>query len=222
VQVSQIGKGDLAAQRRRRRDRYKGCRICGAPLAKWCGDCRAVSTVLTGRPPESLALFVDGSYVTASGDRSRPRASRQLYAPLRHSIMRDHPDWAAARVEAALVEALVGAMPDDRPGHGGAGLVLATVVVGPIVGTILAMRSCAFTVDNSSEAELQAVIRGARWAPGVPIYTDSESTCWAATSSNRDLDVRFLTENVRGPAHAKAHELSVEGRLRCANHAAVP
>jgi hypothetical protein len=220
MSVRQIGKGDVAAQRRRRKARYRGCRICGELRVKWCGDCRAVATVLAGRPLENLALFVDGSYVTASGERARPRASRQLYAPLRHAIMREHPDWDIARVESALVEALVGFTPDDRPGHGGAGLVLATIIVGPIAGEVLATRSCAFVADNSSEAELQAVIRGARWVPGVPIYTDSESTCWAAISSNRDLDVRFLSENDRRPAHAKAHELSVEGRSRQLTQAA--
>lgn len=96
---------------------------------------------------------------------------------------------------------------DDGPGHGGAGLVL----VGPSK-EILASRSCAFSASSSSDAEWHAVIRGARWARGVIIYTDSEST--ATIAMNKDYDVRFLREQDRGEAHDLAHRLSVEGRSR--------
>jgi len=113
-------------------------------------------------------LYVDGSFVTLSGDRA-----------------------------------------DGGPGHGGAGLVLARET-----GEILATRSCAFFAVSSSDAEFQAVIRGARWVRNVVIYTDSESTCKIATASNQDLDVRFLELSDRRSAHALAHQLSVEGRIR--------
>lgn len=163
-----IGKGDIRAQRRRRKARYRGCAVCGDPSAKLCADCRAIEAVLAAEWPPILSLFVDGGFVTQSGERDA-----------------------------------------EEPGHGGAGLVLATSV-----GKILAARACAFPADSSSDAEFQAVIRGARWAPGAVIYTDSESTCWAAISSNGNLDVRFLRDHERGPLHAMAHQLSVEGRLR--------
>lgn len=163
-----IGKGDIQAQRRRRKARYRGCAVCGEPNAKLCADCRAIEAVLATEWPPSLSLFVDGGFVTLSGERH-----------------------------------------DDGPGHGGAGLVIATSV-----GKVLAARSCAFPAQSSSDAEFQAVIRGARWAPGVVIYTDSESTCWAAISSNSNLDVCFLRDHERGPLHAMAHQLSVEGRQR--------
>jgi hypothetical protein len=166
-----IGKGAIRSQRQRRRARYHGCWICGDPNVKRCEGCRAVEEVLSIYWSPSLSLFVDGGFVTQSGERD-----------------------------------------DSGPGHGGAGLVLASST-----GKILASRSCGFPAANSSDAELHAVIRGARWAPGAVIYTDSESTCGAAILSNNKLEVCFLRDHERGPLHALAHQLSIEGRLRQAN-----
>lgn len=202
-------KGDVRGQRKRRKDRYQGCRICGVSEAKWCAGCRSVDTILALHARATLSLYVDGSFVTASGERDRPRVGRGKYAALRDEIVRTNPDWTAMQVDVALREALIGKQLDDRPGHGGAGLVLVTST-----GVVIATRSCAFAADNSSEAERQAVIRGARWASGVTIYTDSESTCVAAASSNKALDVRFLPEAARTMPHEIAHTLSVEGRQR--------
>lgn len=206
-----IGKGDIRAQRRRRKARYRGCAVCGEPNATLCADCFAVRAVLAVHWAPSLALFVDGGFLPSGPDaRDVPRTRRSRYAPLRERIGQEHPEWNSDRVEASLVEALTGAAPRNLgPGHGGAGLVLATTG-----GHILASRSCAFPADKSSDAELQAVVRGARWAPGAVIYTDSESTCWTAIAANKNLDVRFLREDARGPLHALAHQLSVEGRQR--------
>jgi len=191
------------------------CWICGDPGEKRCRSCRAVEAVVGVHWRSGLSLFVDGSFVTASGERDRraPRVHRARYAALKDRIAREHPDWGPPHVDAALTEALVGTdLRDAGPGHGGAGLVLAAPT-----GEILASRSCTFSAESSSDAELSAVIRGARWAPGVIIYTDSESTCWAALSSNDKLVVRFLREHDRGVAHAFAHQLSVDGRLRHAS-----
>jgi len=163
-----VGKGDIRAQRRRHKARYRGCAVCGDPGGKRCDGCRAVEVVLAGEWEPLLVLYVDGSFVTLSGDRA-----------------------------------------DGGPGHAGAGLVLTRES-----GEVLASRSCAFFAESSSDAELQAVIRGARWARGVVIYTDSESTCDAAMGSNKDLDVRFLDHANRRSAYALAHQLSVEGRTR--------
>jgi hypothetical protein len=171
-----IGKGDISAQRRRRKARYRGCAVCGDPGAKFCEGCRAVQEVLAGEWEPTLLLYVDGSFATLSGDRS-----------------------------------------DGCSGHGGAGLVLTRET-----GEVLATRSCAFAAVSSSDAEFQAVIRGARWAPGVVIYTDSESTCDAAMTSNKSLDVRFLVHADRRSAHALAHQLSVEGRTDKAGSAPDP
>ena len=163
-----VGKGDIAAQRRRRKARYRGCAVCGEPGSKLCDGCRAVEGVLVAEWEPLLVLYVDGSFVTFSGDRA-----------------------------------------DGGPGHAGAGLVLTRET-----GEVLATRSCAFFAESSSDAEHQAVIRGARWARGVVIYTDSESTCEIAMASNNELDVRFLELSDRRSAHALAHQLSVEGRMR--------
>lgn len=194
------------------------CWICEESGTQSCQQCLDVEAILATCRPSKLSLFVDGSFATMSG-RERPRVHRQRYAILRDRIAHDHPDWDTSRVEDALTEALTGAAPDDGPGHGGAGLVLATTA-----GEILTSRSCAFGAANSSDAELQAVIRGARWAPGIVIYTDSEPTCAAAASSTaaavlflheiEPKPVRFLHEHDRGAAHALAHQLSVEGRQR--------
>lgn len=100
-------------------------------------------------------------------------------------------------------------------GYGGAGLVLVDAV-----GAVIASRSCGFMAEGSSDAELHAVIRGARWTPGVTIYTDSESTCRTARSSNNCLDVRFLHPRERTHAHELAHRLSVEGRIALADRIA--
>jgi len=212
------GKGDVRSQRQRHRSRYRGCRVCGEPREKWCVDCRAVEAVLATEWAPNLSLFVDGGYLPAGVDhRDRPRFGRARYAALRGRIVTDHPDWDAGAVEVELASALgVDVTVDEGPGHGGAGLVLVGAA-----GTVLAARSCAFPATSSSDAEFQAVVRGARWAPGAVIHTDSESTCWATISSNRNLDVRFLPERDRGDAHALAHRLSVEGRLRHAARAAM-
>jgi hypothetical protein len=93
-------------------------------------------------------------------------------------------------------------------GHGGAGLVL---VRGE---EILASRACGFLSESSSDSELQAVIRGGRWAPGVSIYTDARDLAAQMMRINPHLAVQYLPPEKRGEAYAIAHRLSVEGRCR--------
>lgn len=96
----------------------------------------------------------------------------------------------------------------DGLGHGGAGLVL-------IRGAeILASRACGFRVPGSSDAEYHAIIRAARWAPGVEIYTDSRDMPDRFVRVNPDLVVRYLVPSQRSEAYVLAHRLSVEGRCR--------
>jgi hypothetical protein len=112
----------------------------------------------------------------------------------------------------------VGREHERRPGHsyGGAGLVLVRLT-GKMTkirkSEVIANRACGFTASSSSEAEFQAVIRGARWAPGVTIYTDCRST--AEYLGHRELCVRYL--NLAGGkwrTHDLAHLLSVQGQCR--------
>jgi hypothetical protein len=99
--------------------------------------------------------------------------------------------------------------PQDS-GHGGAGLVL-------LRGKeVLASRACGFSATSSSDAELHAVIRAARWAPGVPIYTDARELPAKMTLVNPALVVHYLAPGRRGVAYALAHRLSIEGRCRVA------
>lgn len=166
----QVGKGDVASQRKRRKSRYRGCRVCGIPNAKWCAECRVVVDVLSLHWSPALSLIVDGGFMSVSEERS-----------------------------------------DAGVGYGGAGLVLVDAV-----GAVIASRSCGFMAEGSSDAELHAVIRGARWTPGVTIYTDSESTCGTVVRRGGQLDVRFLHPHERTHAHELAHRLSVEGRIALA------
>lgn len=94
-------------------------------------------------------------------------------------------------------------------GYGGAGLVL---VRGALpTGEILDEVACSFGADGSAEAELQAVLRASRWAPGAAIYSDA-----------RELEPRVAEHGIRvsylggkrPSTHARAHVLSVEGRCR--------
>ena len=159
-----IGKGDIRSQRARRRDRYRGCPVCGLRGAQ-CTECdlgkRLVSLHGTGK----LTLVADGSFVDSS---------------------------------------------QDSGGHGGAGLVL-------IQGDeILASRACGFQAVNSSDAEFQAVIRAARWAPGVPIYTDARELPGKMMGVNPCLVVHYLAPGRRGEGYVLARRLSIEGRCRLA------
>lgn len=158
-----FGKG-VRSQRQRRRDRYRGCRVCGVRGAQ-CTECGLGEQLVAIHGYANLALVVDGSFVE----------SRR-----------------------------------DDLGHGGAGLVLVLVETGEVV----ASRACGFRASNSSDAEYHAVIRAARWAPGVAIYTDAKDLPDKMTRINPDLSVRYLDPSDRADAYALSHRLSVEGRCR--------
>jgi hypothetical protein len=98
-------------------------------------------------------------------------------------------------------------------GHGGAGLVL--VLVQDFA--VLASRACGFRTEGSADAELQAVIRAARWVSGVAIYTDARELPAKIRSFNPRLAVHYLDpgdHRRRSDAYVLAHRLSVEGRCR--------
>ena len=203
-----IGKGDIRSQRQRRRDRYRGCRVCGVRGAQ-CTECGLGEQLVAIHGYASLTLVVDGSFVPAGKDaRNAPRIHRERYAKLKDQIANEHPDWTADCVEAVLIEALTGAPPHDEPGHGGAGLVL---VRGD---EILGSRACGFRASSSSDAEFHAVIRASRWASGVAIYTDARDLPVKMARVNPDIAVHYLDPNARTDAYALAHRLSVEGRCR--------
>lgn len=157
----QVGKGDISSQRRRRRDRYRGCRVCGVRYVQ-CTGCGLGEQLVAIYGYANLSLVVDGSFVASP----------------------------------------------DGLGHGGAGLVL---VRGD---EILASRACGFRVPSSSEAEFHAVIRAARWAPGVAIYTDARDLPATLAGVNPRLAVHYLRPDDRAAAYELAHRLSVEGRCR--------
>lgn len=164
-----VGKGDIPRQRARRRDRYRGCPVCGLRGSQ-CTECGLGAKLVALHGLTDLALVVDGSFV----------------APLQVD-------------ESSVVP------PQDR-GHGGAGLVLLRSK------EVLASRACGFSATSSSDAELHAVIRAARWAPGVPIYTDARELPAKMALVNPSLVVHYLAPGRRGIAYALAHRLSIEGR----------
>src|SRR5512143_1070120 len=59
-----IGKGDIKAQRQRRRERYRGCRVCGL-RDQQCTECDRGKELVELHGETNLALFVDGSFVDA-------------------------------------------------------------------------------------------------------------------------------------------------------------
>lgn len=156
------GKGDLRSQRQRRRDRYRGCRVCGI-RGEQCTACNDGEQLVAIHGYANLVLVVDGSFVDS-----------------------EHDDL----------------------GHGGAGLVLVHD------DEILASRACGFRASSSSDAEFHAVIRAARWARGVAIYTDARDLPSKMARVNPDITVRYLEPNKRSAAYVLAHRLSVEGRCR--------
>ena len=125
------------------------------------------------------------------------------YASLSLVVDGSFVEWSDADAEADAADD-----DSDGLGHGGAGLVL---VRG---NEILASRACGFRAAGSSDAEYHAVIRAARWAPGVAIYTDARELPVKFARVNPELVVRYLDPNRRSDAYVLAHRLSVEGRCR--------
>ena len=64
----QVGKGDIRSQRQRRRDRYRGCRVCGVRGVS-CTECDRAARIVAARDRASLAIVVDGSFVEPSSGR---------------------------------------------------------------------------------------------------------------------------------------------------------
>jgi len=95
-------------------------------------------------------------------------------------------------------------------GHGGAGIVLT------FKGDVVASRSCEFEASNSSDAEFQAVVRGARWIPRVVILTDSQAIVdkRLIETFNPRRELYWVRRRDRGPEWNIAHQLSQEGRYR--------
>ena len=65
--VMKIGKGDLRSQRQRRRDRYRGCRVCGVRGVQ-CIDCDLAKQLVAIHGYPRLSLVVDGSFVESKHD----------------------------------------------------------------------------------------------------------------------------------------------------------
>lgn len=63
----QIGKGDLRSQRQRRRDRYRGCRVCGV-RGEQCTECGLGEQLVAIHGYAHLSVVVDGSFVESRHD----------------------------------------------------------------------------------------------------------------------------------------------------------
>jgi hypothetical protein len=183
-----VGRGDIPRQRARRRNRYRGCPVCGLRGSQ-CTECGLGAKLVALHGLTDMALVVDGSFM------SPLQVDGPLVGPPQDS--NGHGGTGLAS-------------PQDSSGHGGAGLVL-------LRGKeVLASRACGFSATSSSDAELHAVIRAARWAPGVPIYTDVRELPAKMALINPALVVHYLAPGRRGVAYALAHRLSIEGRCRVA------
>ena len=66
-----IDKGAVAGQRRRHKDRYRGCRVCGL-RGQHCVECKQAAEIVAIYGYAQLAVIVDGSFVDArAGDLDR-------------------------------------------------------------------------------------------------------------------------------------------------------
>lgn len=110
-----------------------------------------------------------------------------------------------ARIDDKLLVIVDGSFHD---GHGGAGLVLVT---GSLTGVVVARCACRFHARSSAEAEFQAIVRGRRWAPGVPVYSDCLAAISGAQGGGRSA-VYWIQPAQREPNHGIAHRLSRVGR----------
>lgn len=93
-----------------------------------------------------------------------------------------------------------------QSGRAGAGLVLAEAFDG---GRVLAYTFCVFQAHDATEAEYQAIVRGARWAPGITVWSDCLGAIYRAKVDHHA--VKFLPRDMRHH-HGLAHRLSVRGR----------
>lgn len=64
---TESGKGDLRSQRQRRRDRYRGCRVCGV-RGEQCTECGLGEQLVAIHGYSALSLVVDGSFVESRHD----------------------------------------------------------------------------------------------------------------------------------------------------------
>lgn len=62
-----IGRGALRSQRQRRRDRYRGCHVCGI-RGEQCAKCDLGAQLVAIHGYASLSLVVDGSFVESAHD----------------------------------------------------------------------------------------------------------------------------------------------------------
>lgn len=60
-----VGRGDIPRQRARRRDRYRGCPVCGLRGSQ-CTECDLGAKLVALHGFTDLALVVDGSFVASS------------------------------------------------------------------------------------------------------------------------------------------------------------
>lgn len=141
-------------------------------------------------------------------DRSLPEAAMHTCpqcAP--YPILADFADRYCLIVDGSFLQ-LSGRRDVNELGHGGAGLVL----VGPD-DRLMGGKACGFDATSSSDAELQAMKRGARWAPHVCILTDDQGQSSRRVGEMR-REIRWLPGRQRSKYFEMAHELSVQGRIR--------
>lgn len=124
-------------------------------------------------------------------------------------------DCACCEMPAALLElgargshllvVVDGSYNPKVPGRGGAGLVL--LADNEIVASCGAMFEC----YSAKRAELEAIVRADRWAPGVPILSDCMDAIRMA-EREYGIQVRWIRREWRGPAYDLAHEIANYGR----------
>jgi hypothetical protein len=60
-----MSKGDIKGQRQRRRERYRGCRVCGV-RGEPCTECDRAAPLVAQHDRADLSIIVDGSFVEST------------------------------------------------------------------------------------------------------------------------------------------------------------
>jgi ribonuclease HI len=90
----------------------------------------------------------------------------------------------------------------------GAGLVLAR----EYDEVVVACCAASFSTTSSNCAELEAILRGLKWAPGVTVWSDSKPI--VKQCKMRKWPVFEIKKELRDPLHHLAHKLANIGRLQ--------
>jgi hypothetical protein len=117
--------------------------------------------------------------------------------------------WLVAQYRPDELLLVVDGAFNDSTRQAGAGLVLARECDEAVLATCVG----SFTSTKSTRVELEAIKRGAAWAPGPLVWSDCKSVMTHARQELK-ISVQFIPEHLRDPLHNLAHRLANVGLTR--------